>query len=66
MDGFWQLIERSARETTTQDERTRWLEAKLARLTRRHILDFQVCLDECRLRLDTVELWRAISDCIRA
>jgi hypothetical protein len=30
MDGFWQLIERSARETTTQDERTRWLGAKLA------------------------------------
>jgi hypothetical protein len=58
-DGFWQLIERSARETSGKDERARWLVSKLARVPRHHILDFQICLDGCRRRLDTFELWGA-------
>jgi uncharacterized protein DUF4240 len=55
LDGFWELIERSART----DDRAGWLTKKLARLPRAEIEDFQIHLDAVRDRVDTWRHWGA-------
>jgi hypothetical protein len=42
IDGFWTFLERSARETTSPQQRIQWLEHRLSRISRTHVEDFQV------------------------
>lgn len=59
IDGFWIFLERSARETTGPQQRIRWLEHRLSRVSRTHIADFQVHLDTTRRPIDTYAMWGA-------
>jgi hypothetical protein len=61
IDGFWLLLERSARETTGPQPRIRWLEHRLSRISPAHIVDFQVLLDTTRRPVDTYAMWGAAS-----
>ncbi|MFI7540365.1 DUF4240 domain-containing protein [Actinoplanes sp. NPDC049599] len=56
---FWDLMERSARETGGPDERADWLTGRLATLPHTSIEDFQVLLDSLRNRVDTWRMWGA-------
>ncbi|MET7326731.1 DUF4240 domain-containing protein [Nonomuraea sp. NPDC005650] len=59
MDEFWNLIERSARETDGREERLRWLEEQLARRSAEEIIDFQAWILEARRKVDTYLMWGA-------
>jgi hypothetical protein len=59
IDGFWTLLERSARETTNPKERLQWLEDRLSRISRTHVEDFQVSLNAARRPIDTNAMWGA-------
>ncbi|MFI6095181.1 DUF4240 domain-containing protein [Lentzea sp. NPDC051213] len=59
LNAFWALVERSAAETSDQDERLEWLAAALAALPPADVVDFAVRLDELRRRVDTWEHWHA-------
>ena len=59
IDGFWLFLERSARETSGPRQRIRWLEHRLGRVPRTHIVDFQVHLDATRRPIDTHAMWGA-------
>jgi hypothetical protein len=59
IDGFWRLIERSARERDSPEEREGWLVEVLRRLDREHIEDFEFRLQECRDRVDNAAVWAA-------
>lgn len=61
IDGFWLLLEHSARETTDPRQRIRWLEHRLSRASRTDIVDFQVHLDTARRPIDTYAMWGADS-----
>ena len=61
IDGFWLLLEDSARETTDPRQRIRWLEHRLSRVSRTDIVDFQVHLDTARRPIDTCAMWGADS-----
>jgi len=61
IDDFWVFLERSARETDDQLQRTRWLEERLCRVARKHIVDFQIHVDTLRRPLDTYAMWGAAS-----
>lgn len=61
IDGFWLLLEHSARETTDPRQRIRWLEHRLRRASRTDIVDFQVHLDTARRPIDTYAMWGADS-----
>ena len=58
---FWTLIEYSAHDGRDRDKRarTRWLEAKLAVLRGRAVIDFEVYLDQARCGVDTYDMWGA-------
>ena len=43
-DGFWERVERSARETRTRQERLDWLREHLSRLTAEEIVDYDMWL----------------------
>ncbi|WP_285577369.1 DUF4240 domain-containing protein [Actinoallomurus iriomotensis] len=59
IEGFWQFLERSARETTDRGQRTRWLEDRLSRISLTHVVDFQMHLDAARRPIDTYAMWGA-------
>jgi hypothetical protein len=59
VDEFWSFQERSARESGSPRERTGWLEDKLSRVSRTHIVDFQAHLDAARRPIDTYATWGA-------
>ena len=59
VDEFWLFLERSARESDSPRERTGWLEDKLSRVPRTHIVDFQAHLDAARRPIDTYATWGA-------
>ncbi|MEV4625195.1 DUF4240 domain-containing protein [Micromonospora sp. NPDC049523] len=59
IDGFWDLIERSAVPAGSPDDRLEWLTDRLAELPVAEIMDFPVRLDELRRRADTHLLWGA-------
>jgi hypothetical protein len=59
IEGFWLFLERSARETTDPEQRTRWLEYRLRRIARDHVVDFQIHLDTARRPIDTYAMWGA-------
>ena len=61
IDGFWLLLERSARETTGPRQRIQWLEHRLSHVSRTDIVDFQVHLDTARRPIDTYAMWGADS-----
>ncbi|GGU14734.1 DUF4240 domain-containing protein [Lentzea flava] len=56
LNAFWALIERSAAETSDQDERLEWLAAALAPA---QAVEFARRLDEVRRRVDTWAHWHA-------
>lgn len=60
LDGFWALIERSARQRN-QDERADWLTGQLARLSPAEIEEFEILYYGLRDRADTWHLWGAAS-----
>ena len=57
LDDFWALIERSASESTSRENRTELLTEWLARLPASDIVDFEVHLTEQRRRVDTWLMW---------
>lgn len=59
IEEFWLFLERSAQETTDLEQRTEWLEHRLSRIARTHILDFQIHLDAARHPIDTYTMWGA-------
>ncbi|WP_433178759.1 DUF4240 domain-containing protein [Actinoallomurus sp. CA-150999] len=59
IEDFWQFLERSARETTDRDQRTRWLQDRLSRISLTHVVDFQMHLDAARRPIDTYAMWGA-------
>lgn len=59
IDGFWLFLERSARETTGPQQRIQWLEHRLSRVSRTHVVDFQVHLEATRRPIDTYAMWGA-------
>jgi hypothetical protein len=59
IDEFWLFLERSARETTNPEQRIQWLEHRLRRIARTHIVDFQIHLDTARRPIDTYAMWGA-------
>jgi hypothetical protein len=59
VDEFWFFLERSARETESPQERTRWLEYRLSGVSRTHIADFQAHLNAARRPIDTYAMWGA-------
>jgi uncharacterized protein DUF4240 len=59
IDEFWSLLDRSDRETDSLRERTGWLEDKLSRAARTHMVDFQAHLDTARRPADTYAMWGA-------
>jgi hypothetical protein len=61
IEGFWLLLERSARETTGPRQRTLWLEQRLSYASRTDIVDFHVHLDTARRPIDTYAMWGAAS-----
>lgn len=58
LDGFWALIERSARQRN-QDERADWLTGQLTRLSPAEIEEFEILHYRLRDRADTWHLWGA-------
>lgn len=58
-DEFWFLLERSARETASPEQRLQWLEDRLSRLSLAHIVDFQDHLNAARRPVDTYAMWGA-------
>lgn len=59
LDGFWDLIERSAREERDLEERAEWLTGRLAGLPLEEIIGFRKHLDALHERADTWHLWGA-------
>jgi Protein of unknown function (DUF4240) len=59
IEGFWLFLERSAHETADPEQRTRWLEHRLSRISRAHVVDFQIHLDTMRRPIDTYLMWGA-------
>lgn len=58
-DGFWDLIERSARESSDPFDRTEWLEARLRELPLDDVVDFHAHLDEVESRAMSWMMWSA-------
>ncbi|MER5703979.1 DUF4240 domain-containing protein [Micromonospora sp. NPDC002296] len=52
-EGFWALVEASARACGGPDERLTWLTDRLAGLPATEVVDFQLRLDEVHDRADT-------------
>jgi len=59
LEDFWRFLERSAAETTDPTGRLAWLEQRLSRIARRHIVDFQIHLETVRRPTDTYTMWGA-------
>ncbi|PZG16682.1 DUF4240 domain-containing protein [Nonomuraea aridisoli] len=50
IDGFWELVERSGRETDSRPARSAWLEDHLSGLTAEEIVDYQTWFTVCANR----------------
>ncbi|MGP4096204.1 DUF4240 domain-containing protein [Nonomuraea sp. KM90] len=50
LDGFWELVERSARETDNRRARVAWLEDRLSGLTAEEIVDYEAWFTLCANR----------------
>jgi hypothetical protein len=59
LDGFWALIERSARKKKDQDERAEWLTGQLAKLSPAAVEQFEILYYGLRDRIDTWHMWGA-------
>jgi hypothetical protein len=59
VDEFWFLLERSARETQSPRERTRWLERRLGTASTATAADFHHHLNAARRLIDTYAMWGA-------
>ncbi|MEV0169289.1 uncharacterized protein DUF4240 [Nonomuraea fuscirosea] len=59
LEDFWTFIHRSAAETGSQDQRTRWLTTQLAQLPISEIIEFELHLTDQRKRVDTRLMWGA-------
>ncbi|RBQ17116.1 hypothetical protein DP939_26925 [Spongiactinospora rosea] len=59
VDGFWDLIERSGRETDTRDTRVAWLVDELSRRPVQQIIDYEIWWTKAQNRACTVDLFAA-------
>ncbi|MFF4198081.1 DUF4240 domain-containing protein [Nonomuraea sp. NPDC001831] len=59
IDGFWDLVERSAQETATRQERVSWLEEHLSRLSAEEIVDYEAWFTLCANRACTWDMYAA-------
>ena len=59
VEEFWFLLERSARETQSPRERTRWLERRLGTASTATAADFHHHLNAARRLIDTYAMWGA-------
>ncbi|SFR27458.1 Protein of unknown function [Lentzea waywayandensis] len=59
LNAFWGLVESSAVEASSQDDRLERLTAALAALPQNEVVEFAVRLDEVRRRVDTWAHWHA-------
>ncbi|MEV1169955.1 DUF4240 domain-containing protein [Nonomuraea sp. NPDC049784] len=57
IDGFWELVERSARETNTRPARVTWLKNHLSGLSVEEIVDYEVCFTICANRACSWDLY---------
>ncbi|GAA3441757.1 DUF4240 domain-containing protein [Planomonospora venezuelensis] len=57
VDAFWDLIERSGRESATRQERLAWLEGELSRRSAEEIVGFKAWWESVRSRLCTWDLY---------
>ncbi|WP_049564518.1 DUF4240 domain-containing protein [Nonomuraea sp. SBT364] len=57
IDGFWDLVERSARETGNREERVDWLENHLSALTAEEIVDYRAWFTICANRACTWDMY---------
>ncbi|MFI6478669.1 DUF4240 domain-containing protein [Nonomuraea sp. NPDC050663] len=59
VDGFWDLVERSAQESSNREDRVAWLEDQLSRLPAEEIVDFKAWFTLSANRACTWELYAA-------
>jgi hypothetical protein len=59
IDGFWDLVERSAAETGTRQARVEWLENRLSGLSAEEIVDYDVWFTICRNRACSWDMYAA-------
>ncbi|GAA4103019.1 DUF4240 domain-containing protein [Nonomuraea soli] len=59
VDGFWDLVERSAQESSNREDRVAWLEDQLSRLPAEEIVDFEAWFTISADRACTWELYAA-------
>ncbi|MEV6039676.1 DUF4240 domain-containing protein [Nonomuraea sp. NPDC052116] len=59
IDGFWDLVERSAAETGTRQARVEWLENHLSSLFADEIVDYDVWFTICRNRACSWDMYAA-------
>ncbi|MFI6291246.1 DUF4240 domain-containing protein [Nonomuraea sp. NPDC050790] len=57
MNGFWDLVERSAQQSSSRRERLDWLEDHLARLPSEEIVDYEACFTLCANRACTWDMY---------
>ncbi|MFI6316889.1 DUF4240 domain-containing protein [Nonomuraea sp. NPDC050556] len=57
VEGFWELVESSARETTSRKERVGWLEERLSRLPVKEVVDYQAWFTLCANRACTWDMY---------
>ncbi|MER6952072.1 DUF4240 domain-containing protein [Nonomuraea sp. NPDC000554] len=60
IDGFWNLIERSERETNEKEARLEWLQGQLVQRTAEDIIDFDAWIHTARRKVDTWLMWGAM------
>lgn len=59
VDGFWDLVERSAQESSNREDRVAWLEDQLSRLPAEEIVDFKAWFTLSANRACTWDLYAA-------
>lgn len=59
IDGFWELVERSARETETRQARVAWLKDQLSGLSAEEVVDFKALFTVCANRACSWDMYAA-------
>jgi hypothetical protein len=59
VDGFWRLLDDSAKHSGDRDARLEWLQAHLVQRGAEEIIDFEVLLLQTKRRADTWLMWGA-------
>jgi hypothetical protein len=62
INGFWELVERSAREIDTRSARLEWLKHHLSGLAAEEIVDFEVWFTVCANRACSWDMYAVYVD----